>query len=279
MIAKSFHVRRLAGAIGAEVTGVDLGADLDAALVAELRAVWLEAAVLTFPGQRLDADALERVARSFGEPMDYPFLTGLEGHPQITEVVKLEHETVNFGGVWHSDTTYLAAPPMATLLIAREVPPAGGDTLFASQTAAYETLSEGMKRLLAPLRCVQSSAKAEVSRTREDRLRDHAREGAAPVFEAAHPVVRTHPETGRRALYVNPAHTTRLEGFSEEESAGLLAYLFAHQVRPELTCRVRWAEGTLAIWDNRQALHFPVNDYHGHRRVMHRITLEGDTPR
>ena len=278
MSGSAFHVRRLSSAIGAEVSGVDLGAPLDTRLVAELRALWLEAAVLTFPGQRLDSDAFERVARAFGEPMDYPFLTGLEGHPQITEVVKLEHERVNFGGVWHSDTTYLPAPPMATLLIAREVPPAGGDTLFASQVAAYEALPDAMRRRLAPLRAVQSSAKAEVSRTREDRLRDHARGETAPLFEATHPVVRTHPETGRKALYVNPAHTTRFEGLGEEASAGLLAYLFEHQVRPEFTCRVSWGEGTLAIWDNRQVLHFPLNDYHGHRRVMHRITLAGDTP-
>jgi taurine dioxygenase len=150
--------------------------------------------------------------------------------------------------------------------------------LFASQAAAYEALSDGMRRLLAGLRAVSSSAKAEASRMREDRLRDHAREGPPPVYEAVHPVVRTHPETGRKALYVNPAHTVRFEGMTETESAPLLGFLFEHQVRPEFTCRVAWRPGTLAVWDNRQVLHNPINDYHGYRRVMHRITLAGDVP-
>ena len=277
-MSRAYRVRRLSKAVGAEVSGVDLGAELDVALAAELRGLWLKAGVLVFPDQRLDADGFVAVARAFGEPMDYPFLKGLAGHPQITEVVKLEHETINFGGVWHSDTTYLPEPPMATLLIAREVPPAGGDTLFASQAAAYEALPEVLRRRLAGLGAVQSSAKAEVSRTREDRLRDQARSTTASVFEAVHPVVRTHPETGRKALFVNPAHTLRFEGLTEAESADLLADLHRHQVRPEFLCRVSWALGTLAIWDNRQLLHFPVNDYHGQRRVMHRITLKGDRP-
>lgn len=273
-----FETRKLAGAVGVEAVGIDLSRSLGADLLARLRNAWLEAGVLVVRDQDLDADAFERVAEMFGAPSDYPFLKGLPGHPRITEVVKLEHETVNFGGVWHSDTTYLPTPPMATLLIARQTPPAGGDTLFASQVAAYEALSEGMKRLLAPLRAVSSSAKADVSRTREDRLRDAGRQEAPQLFEASHPVVRAHPETGRRALYVNEAHTVRFEGMTEAESAPLLEWLFRHQVRPEFTCRVAWAPGTLAIWDNRQVLHNPINDYHGHRRVMHRITLAGDVP-
>ena len=268
----------LSGAIGVEAVAIDLSRPLAAGVLARLRDAWLQAGVLVARGQNLDPEAFERVAEMFGAPSDYPFLRGLPGHPRLTEVVKLEHETVNFGGVWHSDTTYLPTPPMATLLIARETPPAGGDTLFASQVAAYEALSEGMKRRLAPLRAVSSSAKADVSRTREDRLRDAARQEAPQVFEASHPVVRTHPETGRRSLYVNKAHTLRFEGMTEAESAPLLGWLFRHQVRPQFTCRVAWAPGTLAIWDNRQVLHNPINDYHGHRRVMHRITLAGDVP-
>jgi len=272
------EIRPLAGAVGAEVAGVDLRW-LDAPTIAALRAAWLEAGVLVFRDQTLDADQFMAVACAFGEPMEYPFLTGLQGHPMITEVVKLPHERVAFGEVWHSDTAYLAAPPMATLLLARETPPTGGDTLFANQTVAYEALPAATKGRLEPLRAINSSAKAEVSRTREDRLRDHARDGAPPAYEAVHPVVRTHPESGRRSLYVNPAHTVRFEGMSEADSAPLLAELFAHQVRPEFTGRVRWAPGTLAIWDNRSLLHFPVNDYDGHLRVMHRITLVGDVPR
>jgi taurine dioxygenase len=185
---------------------------------------------------------------------------------------------VNFGGLWHTDTAYLDCPPMAAMLIAREVPPFGGDTLFASGTAAYEALSEGMRRLLDPLRAVNSSAKADVTKTREDRLKDNSRADARPVYEAEHPVVRTHPETGRRALYVNSGHTSRFAGMTEAESAPLLQFLFAHQTRPEFTCRFNWAPGSLALWDNRCVLHNPINDYHGHRRVMHRVTLAGDRP-
>ncbi len=268
----------LSAAVGIEVAGLDLRHPLDTAAVVELRRLWLEAGVLVIHDQHLTSGEFLAFARRFGEVSEYPFLRGLPGFPEITEVIKLEHETVNFGGVWHSDTTYLARPPMATLLLARETPPAGGDTLFASQVAAHAALPDELRAQLRTLRAVNSSAKAEVSRTREDRLRDAGRSAEAPVFEAAHPVVRRHPETGRLALYVNPAHTVRFEGQSEAQSAPLLERLFAHQVRPEFVGRVRWRPGTLALWDNRQVLHFPVNDYHGHRRVMHRITLAGDAP-
>src|SRR6266436_3635502 len=152
------------------------------------------------------------------------------------------------------------------------------DTLFASMYLAYETLSDGMKRLLAGLRAVNSSAKADASRTREDRIAERGRADARTLYEAAHPVVRVHPETGRKALYVNVAHTIRFEGMTEEESAPLLSYLYRHQIRPEFTCRFRWRPGSLALWDNRCAQHNAVNDYAGHRRVMHRITLAGDVP-
>jgi taurine dioxygenase len=272
------QVTPLAPAVGADVRGVDLSQPLAPTTLAQLRRIWLGAGVLVLPDQPLTSEAFLAFARALGEVSEYPFLRGLEGHPEITEVVKLEHETVNFGGVWHSDTTYLPHPPMATLLLARETPPVGGDTMFASQAAAYEELPDPLKRRIEGLRAVSSSAKAEVSRTREDRLRDHARSDGDQSFEAIHPVVRTHAETGRRALFVNPAHTTRFDGLTEAESAPLLAELFAHQIRPEFTCRVTWRPGTLAIWDNRQLLHFPLNDYQGHRRVMHRITLKGDVP-
>jgi taurine dioxygenase len=215
-----------------------------------------------------------------GEPVEYPFVKGIDGYPEIISVTKLPHETVNFGGIWHSDTVYLDRPPMATLLVAREVPPVGGDTMFASMYAAYEALSPALQELLAGLRAVHSSALADVSKTREDRIRDggDASQGERE-FVAEHPVVRTHPETGRKALYVNVAHTTRFVGMTEEESRPLLQYLFAHAVRPEFTCRFRWQVGSLALWDNRAAMHNPVNDYHGHTRRMHRITLAGDVPR
>lgn len=268
----------LAGALGAEVTGVDLARPLDAAQAAAIRAALLAHGVLFFLDQDLDAAVFLAFARAMGEPVEYPFVRGLPGQPLIIEVKKLEHETVNFGGVWHSDTTYLAEPPMGTMLLARELPPVGGDTLFANQTLAYEALSPGMKAMLAGLRGISSSAKADVTRTREDRIRSGGREDARREYRASHPVVRTHPETGRKSLFVNVAHTVGIEGFADEEVAPLLGYLFEHQVRPEFTCRFRWRAGSLAFWDNRCTLHNPVNDYHGYRRVMRRITLRGDVP-
>jgi taurine dioxygenase len=198
--------------------------------------------------------------------------------PEITPVIKLEHERVNFGGLWHSDTTYLDIPPMGTMLVAREVPPYGGDTLFANMYLAYETLSDGLKAMLDGLLAINGSAKADASRTREDRMKDSARE-VKKDYVAAHPVVRRHPETGRRALYVNVAHTVRFDGMTEEESRPLLEYLFRHQTRPEFTCRFRWRPGSIAFWDNRCAQHNAINDYAGHRRLLHRITLAGDVPK
>jgi taurine dioxygenase len=281
-------VTPIAGALGAEIGGVDLGRDLAEPgrdpeivkeIVAEIRRAWLDHLVVFFRGQaNLDDAGFVAFAGAIGTPIEYPFVRGFDEHPEIIAVKKLAHETVNFGGIWHSDTTYLEQPPMATMLIAREIPPAGGDTMFANQYLAFETLSPAMQDLLVPLRGISSSALADVSKTREDRRRDSGDPGADRVYEAAHPVVRTHPETGRRALYVNVAHTARFDGMTEEESRPLLQFLFAHQVEPELTVRFRWEVGSLALWDNRCAMHNPVNDYHGHLRVMHRITLAGDTP-
>ncbi|MGB8043261.1 MAG: TauD/TfdA family dioxygenase, partial [Pseudolabrys sp.] len=174
---------------------------------------------------------------------------------------------------------YLEMPPMGTMLIAREVPPYGGDTLFANTYLAYETLSEGMKRMLDGLIAVNHSAKADVTRTREDRVRDGGKAEAKKEYISEHPVVRTHPETGRKGLYINTGHTVRFKDMTEAESAPLLNFLFEHQTKPEFTCRFNWRVGSLAFWDNRCTLHNPVNDYHGFRRVMHRVTFAGDRPR
>jgi taurine dioxygenase len=167
---------------------------------------------------------------------------------------------------------------MGSMLLSREIPPYGGDTMFANQQLAYDALSDTMKRLLEGLRGINSSAKADVSRTREDRMRTDGRDKKPEDLVALHPIVRTHPETGRKGLYVNVAHTVGIEGMSNEESAPLLDFLFRHQVKPEFTCRVGWTQNAIAFWDNRSAQHNPVNDYHGFRRVMHRITLKGDVP-
>jgi alpha-ketoglutarate-dependent taurine dioxygenase len=272
-------VHPIAGALGAEISGVDLAKDLDDETVAAIRRVWLEHLVVFFHDQELTPQRFLDFGRRFGEPIEYPFVNGLPETPEVIPVLKLEHEAVNFGGIWHSDTTYLERPPMASMLIGREVPEAGGDTEFASMYMAYDTLSDGMKRLLDPLTAVNSSALADVSKTREDRLKDSARRDAATQYVAEHPVVRVHPETGRRALYVNVAHTERFSGMTRDESLPILRYLFQHQVRPEFTCRFRWRPGSIAFWDNRCAQHNAINDYPGRRRLMHRLTLAGDLPR
>lgn len=272
------QINRIAGALGAEIHGVDLAAPLDQPTTRAIRQALLDHLVIFFRGQNLDPAAFRRFAAAFGNPVEYPFVRGLEGFPEIIQVLKREEETSNFGGIWHSDTSYLDEPPMGSILLARELPPYGGDTLFANQYAAFEALSPGLQTTLATLRGVNTSAKADVSKTREDRVKDSGAESARRDYAAEHPAIRTHPETGRRALYVNVAHTARFAGWTEDESAPLLAYLFAHQVKPEFTCRFRWEPGSIAFWDNRAAQHNPVNDYHGHRRLMHRITLAGDRP-
>jgi taurine dioxygenase len=273
-----FQVHPVAGALGAEISGLDLSRPLAETTLAALRRAWLEHLVIFFRDQDLSPAQFLAFGRRFGDVIEYPFVKGLDEYPEIIPVLKLAHEQINFGGVWHSDTAYLDVPPMASMLVAREIPPVGGDTLFANMYMAYETLSDGMKRMIEGLVAINSSAKADASRTREDRMKDSARE-ARRDYVAAHPVVRRHPETGRRALYVNVAHTVRFDGMTEDESAPLLDYLFRHQIRPEFTCRFRWRPGSIAFWDNRCAQHNAINDYHGHRRLLHRLTLAGDPPK
>lgn len=271
-------IEPIAGALGAEIGGVDLSRPLDGETVAALRQALLDHLVIFFRDQNLTPEAFMALARKFGQPVRYPLIEGIAGFPEVTEIVKREDDRANFGGIWHADTTYLDCPPMGTMLHALEVPPHGGDTMFANQYLAYESLSEPLRRFLDGLKGVSSSAKADVSKTREDMVRAAGLPGQSHDYLAEHPVVRTHPETGRKCLYVNVAHTARFVGMTEEESAPILEYLFRHQVRPEFTCRFRWRKGSLAFWDNRAAQHNPINDYHGYRRVMRRITLAGERP-
>ena len=279
MSESAITIQKIAGAIGAEIGGVDLRRELSDDTIAEIRRAWNEHVVIFFRDQELSSAQYLAFAERIGKPVEYPFIRGIEGFPVITPVVKLEHDRINFGGIWHSDTTYLEEPPMGTFLIAREVPPHGGDTMFANQYLAYEGLSDGLKQTLARLTGISSSAKADVSKSREDRMANSPAAHAHEVFEAEHPVVRTHPETGRKALYINVGHTLRFKGWTVEESAPLLNLLHQHQIKPEFTCRFQWRTGSIALWDNRAALHYPLNDYHGYRRIMHRITLQGDRPR
>src|SRR5215212_12249148 len=180
----TFDIRPLSGAIGAEILGLDLAHEVSDETIAAVRAAWLAHLVIFFRDQTLEPAQFLTLARRFGDPVEYPFVKGLDGFPQITPVIKLEHEKVNFGGLWHSDTAYLEQPPMATMLVARETPPRGGDTLFANMYLAYETLSEGLRRMLEGLIVVNSSAKADVTRTREDRIKDSGKTEAKKEFVA-----------------------------------------------------------------------------------------------
>jgi taurine dioxygenase len=271
-------INPIAGALGAEISGVSLDRPLAAETVKAVRQALLDHLVIFFRDQQLSNESFLAFAEAFGTPAAYPLLPGLEGFPAITQLVKQEHERNNFGGIWHADTTYLAEPPMGSILYALEVPPHGGDTMFANQYLAYETLSEPMRRWLDGMTGVSTSTKADVSKTREDLVQNVTGSGQAHDYSAEHPVVRTHPETGRKALFVNVAHTSHFKGMTEAESAPILNFLFQHQVKPEFTCRFVWRKHSLAFWDNRATQHNPINDYHGFRRVMRRITLAGDRP-
>jgi taurine dioxygenase len=282
MSYRTIEVQPIAGAMGAEVAGIDIGrGPLANATIDEIHRAFLEHQMIFLRRQELTPASQVAFARHFGKPALYPFLAGLDGHPEVHEIIKTETDTRNFGGGWHSDTAYKERPDMGTLLYALEVPDHGGDTLFSSMYAAYDALSAGMKRLLDGLVAVNNSDKGYPG-GRAANLKTLGGMGtavkAAPALEAEHPVVRTHPETGRKALFVNGAHTLRFRDMTVEESRSLIDYLAAHAVRPEFTCRLRWEKGTIAVWDNRCTQHCALNDYNGHRRHMHRVTLEGARP-
>ena len=275
-------IQPLAGALGAEIRGVNL-TRLDSSGWDKLHRAFLEYAVLAIRDQKLEPADIMKVGTHFGEPCHYPFVTGMEGFPYIFEVVKAEDEKTNFGGNWHSDTTYLPQPPLATLLYAVETPSHGGDTLFANTRAAYEALSDGMKKMVDGLVGVNSAGLKHGGGRHQmhsgiSSMKVHGTD-SADQYEAAHPVARTHPETGRKALYLSRSHTIRFKDMSEEESRPLVDWLQAHMTRPEFTCRVRWEPGTLTVWDNRCTMHNAVNDYHGQRRRMRRLTVGAQTPK
>jgi taurine dioxygenase len=263
--------------VGAEIAGVDLARPLKDAAFAEIRRAFGEYGVVFFRDQHLSPEQHVGVAERFA-PLDINrFFAAVPGYPMIAEVRKEPEQTRNIGGGWHTDHSYDAVPALGSMLYARELPKTGGDTMFASMYAAYDALSDGLKATLDGLRACHSSRHVFG-------LEAHARRGdlvgrignpELATQDAVHPAVIRHPETGRKALYVNPGFTLRFEGWTEEESRPLLAYLYQHATRPEFTCRFHWREGSLALWDNRSTWHFALNDYQGERRLLHRITIQG----
>ncbi len=263
--------------IGAEVRGLDLAAGLSDAQFEQVNQAFLDYQIIFFRGQKLSAQQYYDFAQRCGRLKDYMFADGIDGFPFITEIVKTETERESFGSFWHSDSAYTELPPKITMLYARQIPPRGGDTLFADMYAAYDDLSPGLKNTLESLRAINSAS--VVPRDEYIYQEVKSKNSAQSDQFAIHPVIRRHDETGKKALYVNGIHTLNFEGMTRAESLPLLAYLYQRVTRPEYSFRLRWQQDTLAMWDNRCTQHYALNDYHGYRRVMHRIIVEGERPR
>lgn len=289
MSTSQIEIRPLTTALGAEVLGVDLSGPLSNAEFDTVHRALLEHLVIFFRDQEISPEQQIGFGRKFGALDVHPFAPALEDHPEVMTIVKEpdDESGIRFGGIWHSDTTFYEEPVMGSILYAREVPETGGDTMFANMYLAYETLSEGMKQMLADMRAVHSPAKSygkggRLSDTgkanKNISMKTRTDDGDDIYAEVVHPVIRTHPETGRKGLYVNPNFTVRFEGWTKEESAPLLHYLCTHAVQPEFTCRFRWQKGSIAFWDNRCTQHLALFDYQGQRREMHRVTVSGSRP-
>ena len=277
-------VKPIAGALGAEIGGVDIAAGIDEQTFGEIYRAWLDYNVIFFRDQNISPDQQLAFANRFGDIHRHLFNKAMDDYPEITELLKRPDQKLNSGGRWHSDQMYTPQPAKATMLLAREVPAYGGDTMFSSMYRAYEALSDGMKLMLSELRAISNGDNRNnpSGMTRQERVAA----GIAQISQidpgdaqtiSSHPVVRTHPETGRKLLYVG-GHTERIDGWTEAESKPLLTYLLAHAAKPEFICRFRWTEGAMALWDNRCTQHFAINDYFGHQRRMHKIMVKGDTP-
>lgn len=272
--------RRLDGAVGVEILGADVRAfDVDA--IAGLKDLLVQHHLVAIRDQRLTPRELGDFARRIGRPEEYPFAQALPDDPYVVPIVKEPEDVSNFGGIWHTDTSYVPEPPGETVLYAVQIPPAGGDTWFADTEAAFAALSPAMQRLLASLegeftaKLVHEAEGEHAYVAGADRNR---RDAGDRVTETVHPVVRTHPVSGRRALYCTLAHTRRFVGFTREESLPILEFLERHTTQERFCTRLVWGRGTLALWDNRSVLHYPLNDYPGQRREMHRVILAGERP-
>jgi len=276
-------VRPRDGGFGAEIRGVDLAKPLSPETLQAVKVAWAAHSVLWFPDQALTLDELEAFTLQFGPFGEDPFVKPMTGHPHVLELRREPSETVsNFGAAWHSDWSFQATPPSATILHAQVVPPVGGDTLFADCYRAYERLSPTMQRMLAGLRAIHSAAlpygprglyAAEAGKRAIEIVVSAEAERTWP-----HPVVRTHPVSGRKALYVNPVYTVGIEGLTPAESSALLTLLYQTIVSDDNVYRHSWRAGMLTMWDNRCVLHFAGGGYDGHLRIMHRTTVAGEVP-
>ncbi len=277
----ALDIRPLAGAMGAEIFGVDL-ANLSDEGFAEVAAALYRYGAIVVREQELSHDAHLALARRWGEPEVHPIVNGIDGHPEIIKMHKAKGDAATFGVGWHSDNSFTERPSLCSIVYGVAVPPYGGDTLFANQVLAYEHLSPGMRRMLDGLSAVHSAKYAYTASTTVDKFEGKTtmsyRYTDAVGSEVVHPVVRTHPVTGRKALYVNPMFTVRFDEMSEAESRPLLDYLFRHSVREDFQCRVRWQQGSVTIWDNRCVQHTALDDCQGFERIHFRVTVRGERP-
>jgi len=275
-MAEPLKIRRLAGALGAEIAGLDLAQELPDATIAAIRQALLDHQVIFFRDQALTPERQTAFGARFGPLNIHPYVAGMADHPAVMEVVKEPEDRINFGGGWHSDMSFLERPAIGSILYAVETPAFGGDTLFASQAAAFEALSPGLQKTLEGLNAVHSAAReySAEGHSAQKRKSMAIAEADGLVGEYVHPMVLVHPESGRKALYVNPAFTIRIEGWKTRESKALLDFLFEHCRYEGFTSRFSWAPGSVAFWDNRSVWHFALNDYPGQRRHMRRVTVD-----
>jgi len=278
------EIRPMAGALGADIGGVDLSRPLDDATFGAIEGALHEHLVIFLHDQDLTPEQHLALTRRFGPISRSPYIKHMDDYPDIIAVLKEaeERKISTFGNAWHSDFSFLEEPPLGSVLYAREVPSHGGDTLFANMYAAYEALSPGLRRVLDGLNAIHTGKPYGVGGLPHDLAVSRSigieRDNPEADRETAHPVARVHPATGRKALFVNSIYTTRFEGMTAAESKPLLKFLYAHATQPEFTCRLRWRHGDIAVWDNRCTMHYAINDYDGQRRLMHRTTIKGERP-
>lgn len=275
----NIEVNPVAGALGAEVSGVNL-AQLDDAAFEAVRDAFHKYQVLFFRDQEMTPEQHKAFGQRFGSLNIHPYVKGLDEHEEIMEIIKEPEDKLNFGGGWHSDMSFLEEPCLGSVLYAREVPPFGGDTLFANQYLAFETLSSGMQEMLDGMVAIHSAEReySTYGHSAQKRTSMAVEQAGDNVPQYEHPVVRTHPETGRKALFINGAFTIKFKDMTRKESLPLIKFLIGHATREPLTCRFRWETNSVAFWDNRCVQHFALNDYQGHRRRMQRVTINGDRP-
>lgn len=277
---KTISATPVSAALGAEIGGVDIAGGVSDEQFIEIREAYSEYGVIFFRDQDLTPEQHIAFAERWGDISINRFFNAVDGYPQIAEVRKEAEDTDNIGSHWHTDQSYDQIPAMGSVLYARDVPRSGGDTLFASMYAAHDALSEGLKTTLSELHALHSSrhvfGEDGYTHSSTGDLSGRMGNTAAATQDAIHPVIILHPLSGRPALYVNGNFTVKIEGWSVEESQPLLDYLYVHACREEFTCRFGWRKGSIAIWDNRATHHRALNDYHGERRLMHRITIEGE---